>query len=336
MKFADMHCDTMFRLYLSLNHISLGGAMDDKGEEPSTQIRSNHFHIDLERMKQADYALQTFAMFVPLSQEADPFVRCNQMIDLYFSEIHKNSDLIRPVLTYSDLKKNEELGKMSALLSIEEGETCRGEIENLRHFYQRGVRMMTLTWNHENSLAYPNIVKDGIERPNKTHGLKGKGIQFLEEMERLGMIIDISHLGDAGVYDVLEHTTKPFLASHSNARSVTDHVRNLTDDMINRMAERGCITGLNFSANFLTESKEEPYGSLEMMVEHARYLTDLGGMDFLALGTDFDGISNHNIDIKDCSMMPLLADALKKGGFHESEIDKICYKNFYRILEELL
>lgn len=337
MKFADMHCDTISRIFSSREKSEMGYPVEPiKKKYPNIELRSNPFHIDLERMKQAGYGLQTFAMYIALNRTENPFEQCNRMIDLYFSEIHKNSDLIRPALNFDDVLKNQEMGKMSALLSIEEGEVCLGDLQNLQHFYQRGVRMMTLTWNYENSLAYPNIVREGLNRPNKTHGLKAKGFQFLEEMERLGMIIDVSHLGDAGIMDVLENTKKPFVASHSNARAITNHVRNLTDDMIVQMGERGCIAGLNLAADFVTESLDEPYGSLEMLVEHARYMTDLGGMDFLALGTDFDGITNRNIELKDCSMMPLLAEALQKGGFHESEIDKICYQNYYRLLKELL
>lgn len=336
MKFADMHCDTIARIYAARNQKSTGYETNQSIWLREAGLRQNEFHIDLERMRQANYELQTFAMFVSLGHTENPFKQCNEMIDLYFQEIHKNSDLIRPVLKYEDIQHNRELGKMSALLSIEEGETCLGEIANLRHFYQRGVRMMTLTWNYENSLASPNIIKGEIQRANKTHGLKAKGIEFVREMERLGMIVDVSHLGDAGIYDVLEHTQKPFVASHSNARSVTEHVRNLTDDMIVKMAERGCITGLNFAADFVTEQQEEVYGSLEMLVEHIKYLTDLGGMEFVALGTDFDGISNADIDLKDCSMMPYLVYALQRAGFHESEIDKICYQNCYRVLKEIL
>ncbi|MGN0298337.1 MAG: dipeptidase [Lachnospiraceae bacterium] len=337
MKFADMHCDTISRLFSEREKTSLGYSTESlQSNRIKNTLRSNQFHLDLERMKEANYALQTFAMFVYLNRTADPFTYCNQMIDFYFSELHKNSDLIRPVLSYEDILKNEEMGKMSALLSIEEGEACLGEIENLKHFYQRGVRMMTLTWNFENSLAYPNIIRDVLNRPNKTHGLKAKGFEFLEAMEAMKIILDVSHLGDAGILDVLENTKKPFIASHSNARAVTNHVRNLTDDMISQMGDRGCIAGLNFGADFTTDTPEMPYGSLDMLVEHVRYMTDLGGMDFVALGTDFDGISNKDIELKNCSMMPRLFDALQKAGFHESEIDKICYKNFFRILKELL
>ena len=144
---------------------------------------------------------------------------------------------------------------MSALMTVEEGAVCQGEISRLRALYERGVRMLTLTWNFKNELGYPNVrmpensqptfIPD-LKTPNTKDGLTKTGIAFVEEMERLGMIIDTSHLSDAGFYDVLKYTKKPFVASHSNARTISASVRNLTDDMIRRLSERGGVTGLNF------------------------------------------------------------------------------------------
>ena len=150
---------------------------------------------------------------------------------------------------------------MSALLTGEEGEITMGNPDFLYFLYKLGMRMMTLTWNYENSLGFPNVRLDKKSSASsdryclsQNEGLKEQGIVFLEEMERLGMIIDVSHLSDAGFYDVLEHTTKPFVASHSNARSVCPAVRNLTDDMVRRLAERGGITGINFCKEFLRKT----------------------------------------------------------------------------------
>ena len=156
----------------------------------------------------------------------------------------------------------------------------------------------------------------------------------LEEMERLGMIIDVSHLSDAGFYDVLEHTTKPFVASHSNARSVCPAVRNLTDDMVRRLAERGGITGINFCKEFLGKP-DVSQNYLDQAVVHMKYLINLGGEDFVALGSDFDGITRYH-DLSDCSVMPKLVHTMKKAGLTPTQIEKICYKNTLRVYRELL
>ena len=203
------------------------------------------------------------------------------------------------------------------------------------------MRMMTLTWNYENSLGFPNVRLDKKASASsdryclsQNKGLKEQGIVFLEEMERLGMIIDVSHLSDAGFYDVLEHTTKPFVASHSNARSVCPAVRNLTDDMVRRLAERGGITGINFCKEFLGKP-DVSQNYLDQAVVHMKYLMNLGGEDFVALGSDFDGITRYH-DLSDCSVMPKLVHTMKKAGLTPTQIEKICYKNTLRVYRELL
>ena len=201
--------------------------------------------------------------------------------------------------------------------------------------------MMTLTWNYENSLGFPNVRLDKKASASsdryclsQNKGLKEQGIVFLEEMERLGMIIDVSHLSDAGFYDVLEHTTKPFVASHSNARSVCPAVRNLTDDMVRRLAERGGITGINFCKEFLGKP-DVSQNYLDQAVVHIKYLMNLGGEDFVALGSDFDGITRYH-DLSDCSVMPKLVHTMKKAGLTPTQIEKICYKNTLRVYRDLL
>lgn len=271
------------------------------------------------------------------------------MIDLFYNEMDKNKDLIRPVTTYKEIIENQQNGLLSALLTVEEGEVCQGNLAFLRNFYRLGVRMMTLTWNYENQLGFPNdFPKQGDPKPKSSHtyfmngtpskkGLKEKGLEFIAEMERLGIIIDVSHLSDGGFYDVYNHTSRPFVASHSNAREVCPHCRNMTDDMIRKMGERGCVIGLNYLGKFLSAVSEDgrPKSSLEAMVRHAKYITNLGGMDCLGLGSDFDGFTEQS-ELYDCSAMPLLSEALKKNGFSSSDVDKIFYQNVLNLYKEIL
>lgn len=331
MKAADMHCDTISEILYSRK----------KGESP-VSLRENDLHIDLEKLKKGDYLVQNFAMFVNLKRRENPFEWCMELADAYYDEIGRNEDLIRPAFTYEDIVRNQEDGRMSAVLTIEEGGVLRGNPAFLRDFYRLGVRMLTLTWNYCNEIGWPNaltpdgeITAQGV--PNTVNGLSETGIDLVQEMERLGMIVDVSHLSDAGFYDVLKYTKKPFVASHSDARSVCPHIRNLTDDMIKKLAERGGVMGINYCPEFLDPeyaSKERAVGTLDQIVDHILHIGSVGGYGCIGLGSDFDGIESHR-DLKDASCLPMLEDALWKAGLGQAEIEGIFYKNVMNLYREV-
>lgn len=323
MKVVDMHCDTILRLY------------DEGGN-----LLENEFNIDLRKMVKGDYLLQNFAMFVNLGEKDDPLTKAQRLIDLYYQEIEKNKDLIKPIFSYQDIEDNQRDGLMSAMLTLEEGAVINNDLAILRNYYRLGVRMITLTWNHPNGIGYPNLIstkeyKD-LYHINTQDGLTDFGIEYVREMERLGIIIDVSHLGDAGFYDVLKYTAKPFVASHSNARSVCGVARNMSDDMIKLLAKRNGVMGINFCGDFLKASKTGGVRScVEDMVKHILYIRDLVGIDYVGLGSDFDGIS-QDLELKDASMMPMLKDALFEAGLKEEEIEKVFYKNVLRLYQTIL
>ncbi len=330
MKAADMHCDTIAEIFYALQ--------DGK----DTGLARNNLQLDLEKMEKGDYLVQNFAMFVSINRYADPLEHCLKLIDLFYQELAKNQDKIALALNYNDILNNEKAGRMSALLTIEEGGVTKCSLSHLRNFYRLGVRMLTLTWNYENGIGYPNFKmiegeKPDFHTPNTEYGLTDFGLSFIEEMERLGMIIDVSHLSDAGFYQVLQHTTKPFVASHSNARGVCNHVRNLSDDMIRKLAERGGVLGMNYCPSFLedTEREEDATGSIADIVRHIKHITAVGGYECIGLGSDFDGIPARR-DLPDASCLQLLAEALEREGFKQKEIEAIFYKNVLRIYKEVL
>lgn len=330
MKVIDMHCDTISEIRYRL------------GSEQEQSLRENSLQIDLMKMKKGGYLLQNFALFVDLAAKEDPFSSVMHLSDVFYQEMDKNKDLIRQVRCYQDIEKNSQEGIMSALLTVEEGGVCKGDLAFLRTLYRLGVRMMTLTWNYPNEIGNPNLYQEDIYKNvvpqfDGSRGLTETGLAFLEEMERLGMIIDVSHLSDAGFLDVLQHTTKPFVASHSNARALCRHGRNLTDEMIRAIAERGGLIGLNYFGMFLEEpNKQGEFAStVKRMAEHARHIIYVGGKECLGLGSDFDGISGA-LEMQDCSMLPLLEKELRKQGFHESEIEGIFYKNALKLYQQVL
>lgn len=330
MKVLDLHCDTLSEL----NSARKAGITKD--------FLENDLHIDMQKLKKGDYLLQCFAAFIHIGKSKNALLDALEQIDLFYQIMEGNSDQIAPVKTYSDIEKNRQEGKISAMLTVEEGGCCMGNLSALRMLHRLGVRMMTLTWNFENELAYPNYVaqrvKDNLPyRANLDKGLKENGLLFLEEMERFRMIVDVSHLSDAGFWDVANHTKRPFIASHSNARALSPHVRNLTDEMIKTLAERGGLLGINYCSAFLDNQVElaDCKSNVKLMVDHIEYIKNLAGLEVIGLGSDFDGIVNE-LDIKDASGLPLLEQELIRRGFHESEIEKIYYKNALRVLKELL
>ena len=310
MYIADMHCDT----------ISAIDRRKKAGEQ--AELLSNHFQVDLKKMQKGGYLLQNFAVFVDLGEGENPYQCAKRQIAVFREEMAKNKEEIRQVTTVEEIRKNWQEDRICALLTMEEGEACEGDLDKLAEFYKDGVRMMTFTWNYENSLGN----KEGLTR---------KGIAFLERMEELGIVADVSHLSEAGFYDVCRYARKPFVASHSNAAALCGHKRNLSDDMIRKIAEKGGVIGVNYYGLFLVEKPENGiyYSRVERIADHICHIRKVGGAESVGLGSDFDGI-DRNLELSDCSKMGLLEEELKRRGFHEREIEEIFYRNVLRIYKE--
>ncbi len=320
--YIDLHCDTLLQT-VQLN-------VDDIYSVPEGML-------DIERLKKADVIAQFFAIFFP--DPHDALMAVQNTDEKYFTALRntfcntleKHADVIAFAGSAKDMEKNRKEGKISAFLTFEDGRMLDGKIENVRKYYDLGIRLITLTWNFENCLGFPN--SDDTTVMNS--GLKPFGIEALKEMNRLGILIDVSHLSDGGFYDVARYSEKPFVASHSNARSICPHRRNLTDDMIRVLAEKGGVAGMNIAGHFLNPDITDDHSTVEMMVKHIRYMSDLGGEDLVAIGTDFDGIGGK-LDIDEPTKMEQLFDALKKDGFTAAQIDKIAFGNAERVMREVL
>ena len=328
----DMHCDTIPGLQWEMR----------KGEPK--ELGKNTMQIDLEKLKSGGYLCQCFSLFTHLGSlkktGETPYEYVKGLARFWQEEIGRYPDQIRQVRSYEELMKTKADGKIGALMSVEEGGVYEGSLENLRALYEMGVRMSTITWNYPNELGYPNPEQIPGEpyRYDTRQGLTETGITFVEEMERLGILIDISHLNDAGIRDVFAHTTGPVLASHSNARGVCGHARNLSDEMIRALAERGGVTGINFCPGFLRDQAEQGEKSeafVSDMIQHIKYLRNIGGIDVIGLGTDFDGFGGK-VEITDAGCMQKLADGMSIAGFTDSEIEKVFSGNVLRVFREVL
>ena len=306
----DLHCDTIMQL---LDH-------PDSGD-----LYRNTWKIDIEKLQKAHSKVQDFALFINLGKTNDPYGRYEEMRNLCTTQIHLYGEHIQHVLSYQDVKSVYESGKIGALMSIEEGGVLGGDLDKLKQAYQDGVRLITLTWNYPNGLGEPHCG----EQHKK---LTPKGIEFVEVMQDLGIIVDCSHLNDAGTEQLGDILDVPFVASHSNAREITAHTRNLPDNLIKLIANKGGVIGLNFAQSFLGTS---PVSRIEDIVKHGLYLINKGGEDVVALGTDFDGIK-PNTEIKDTSEMYRLYDAFKEAGLSVEQCEKLFWKNADRLLKEIL
>ena len=312
----DLHSDTIYALWDS----------PDKGS-----LVSSSLSIDRNKLYGGNVSGQCFALFVPMHEHVSekhrgksPWAILNELHDRFISEI--SSACIPQMKSADDLKE----GTLHAILTTEEGASIEGDISRLSILKSWGVRIFGLTWNYENELGYPNSCNPVI----MAKGLKEKGIEAVEECGRLGIIVDVSHLSDGGFMDVAHYAKGPFIATHSNARSITCVSRNLTDDELRILADKGGVTGLNFCPAFLHDEKaiaeDEAESRIEDMVRHVMHIYKTAGADVLAIGTDFDGIGGR-LEIPSPDKLYLLHEALIKAGLTESILDKMWYGNAMRI-----
>jgi membrane dipeptidase len=290
--------------------------------------RSERGHIDLPRIIDGGVTCQTFAIytgrrsFVP---EA-PLIAM-QMVDKFYSEIEANPEILA-VTTSEEIIDAKKEGKVCGLLSMEGAEPLMGDLAALRIFYRLGVRMLSFAWNFRTPFA------DGLGAKRAESKLPELGLQALKEMDRLGVIFDVSHLADSVFWDVNDMMKGAFIASHSNSRFVCDHPRNLTDDMINALADHGGVMGMNFATGFVKKEKDEV--TVEDLVDHIDHIVELVGSDHVGLGSDYDGIRKAPEGIDDVSQLTNLTRVLVKREYSDDDILKILGGNHLRIFKEIL
>lgn len=316
--FADMHCDTITTLY-------------DRVQKGSGEtLRNNFLHIDSEKLQKSAYLLQNFAVFFDKQIWTENlYDEAMLRIDFFKKQLAENDDIIRQVTTVEEVLQNEKENRTSALLTLEGGESLEGNVDNLTAFHKKGVRMITLTWNYDNELGHCHFDTEG-------KGLTKLGFEVVERMEELHMIPDVSHGSDTLFFDVCKVVKKPFVASHSNARSVYDRSRNMSDDMIRALAQHGGVMGMNFFAGFTSaKAREDGMCYLEDILTHMKHVVNVGGIECLGLGSDFDGIGT-DVEWGNAGGMERLLLGMKKAGFTEHECDKICRENVLRLYKECL
>ena len=243
--------------------------------------------------------------------------------------MRKHADVLLQARNAAEIRRNAAAGKISAVLTLEDGTFVAGQMSRIEEAASLGARALALTWNTENCFGYPN----SDDREAHLLPLKPFGREAVEYMNDLGMIADVSHLNEGGFWDVAKISRKPFVATHSCANELVKHKRNLTDDQIRAVAESGGVIGINFYPPFVSPDRENT--TIDTVVRQARYLVNVGGEDAVALGSDFDGMAEGTLDFggfSDYAGYPTIAEALS-DALGSRSAEKICSLNALRVLE---
>lgn len=336
MSYIDLHCDTLMQAYLQKKN--------DIGQFPEVSV-------DVKRLHQAGAGAQFFAAFLPpreggtwwemygpqqkTGEEQDPFWQEDAYIAALKEILHQTVQTYEKEIAFvqnaSQMIKANQEGKTAAFFTLEDGRSVNGSLEKIKKYQELGISLITLTWNYENCFGFPNSKDPTFMR----RGLKSFGKEAVAYMNELGMVVDVSHLSDGGFWDVVQVSQKPFVASHSNCRALSPHPRNLTDEMLRALANKGGITGLNFCSAFLSADIQSRDSYVAEMVAHVSHMVKIGGLECVAIGTDFDGIES-NLEIKDPTQMERLFDGLQKAGFSQDAVEYVAWKNARRVLDEIM
>ena len=355
--------------------------VDTHNDIPSTAIEKGvsfdedlqtKTHSDLQRMAAGGVDAQFFSIWCDGNKQ-NPYAWANREIDTVLAWTNRNPDKMMQAFTAADIKKAVAQKKLAVLLGVEGGHMIENDLNKLDALYKRGVRYMTITWN--NSTAWATSALDETTKADslKHKGLTDFGEQVIKRMNELGMLVDLSHVGEQTFWDAISITTKPVLVSHSCVYSLCPHRRNLKDDQIKAVGKNGGVIHLNFYSGFLDSSFErrtnvfnnnhkaerdsllkqnpEPYFAdvflfekypeevkalrppLSLLIDHLDYIVKLIGADHVGLGSDYDGVNSLPQQLDDVTAMPLITKELMARGYSKKNIRKILGGNFLRIFE---
>lgn len=349
----DTHIDTVQRVLFEGVDLSRRG---DRG------------HVDFPRLREGGMNAPFFALWVPTYyQGAEAVRRTLEFRDAMQRVLDAHPDQIELALNAADIERITRTGRIAAMLSVEGGHQIADSLGVLRMYHRLGIRSMTLSHFRNNNWA-----DSSTDKPAH-NGLTEFGKEVVREMNRLGMIVDISHVADKTFYDALAVTTRPAIASHSSCRAISDVPRNMTDDMIRALARNGGVIGINFGEGFINPKDAEAlrkavqsigYGeapaagkalddyaarqhrrmagealkvaaTVEDVAAHIDHVVKIAGIDHVGIGSDFDGITGPPQGLEDVSKMPSLTAALLRKGYREADVRKVLGGNFLRVIREV-
>ena len=355
--------------------------IDTHNDIPTTAIEKNlsfdqnlkgKTHSDLQRMKQGGVDAQLFSIWCDGNKQ-NPYALANREIDSVMAWTNRNPNDMMQAFTAADIKKAVKQNKLAVLFGVEGGHMIENDLNKLEALYKRGVRYMTLTWNNSTSWATSALTETTKGDSLKQKGLTDFGKQVVQKMNELGMLVDLSHVGEQTFWDAINTTTKPVLVSHSCVYTICPHRRNLKDEQIKAVGKNGGVIHLNFFSGFLDSAFEkrsdafttkhktetdsllklnpEPYfmevylfekypeevkalrPPLSLLLDHLDYIVNLVGVDHVGLGSDFDGVNSLPQQLDDVTTYPLITKALLERGYSKKDIRKILGENFIRLLK---
>ena len=332
---VDFHCDGILATLPDPAYV-IGDA-----KKRTLHERSDNGHVDIPRLLEGGVDCQVFSHFVePIYNPIAPH-RMLQVLGYSLNEIEK-SDKVSLVKNYDEIVAND--GKrLSFMIGFEGGEALVKDLRLLKVYHTVGLRRLTLTWNNRNMIA------DGVTWQRSKGGLTEFGADVVKECNRLGILVDVSHITDQGLWDTLEASGEPVIASHSNCRALCSHKRNLTDEMIKALTETGGVIGVNYVPFFLRdidfaklrggdeeEKKKVESVTVDTVVNHIDYMVEvIGNADHIGLGSDFDGVPSIAKGLDDASKLPNLTKTLVARGYSDEEIKGILGDNFLRIIKKI-
>ncbi len=284
-------------------------------------------HTDIPRLQAGEVDIQFFAMWVNPNTYSNHYEQTLTMINRYYSIMSESPDEIQHAETMDEAALINQQGKIAAMIGVEGGHSIENSLEKLENLYNAGMRYMTITWNNALDWAIPHNHDSTL-----TKGLSEFGKDVIRKMDSLGIIIDVSHVGIKTIKDILEVTSNPIIASHSGARAITNNSRNLYDWQVQDIANSGGVIGVVFYPNFLTGTNN---ATIQNVIQHIDHIVNLVGIDYVAIGSDFDGISRTPVGLEDVSKFPNLTYALLQRGYSQEEVEKILGKNFKRVFEQV-
>jgi membrane dipeptidase len=318
----DGHCDTLISVRDG------DRALDERSRPVVDGGVTDSRHIDLPRLQEGGVTAQIFACFVRQPYlPADAANEALRLVDAFYLALDENPHALLLATTAADVERAKAEGKVAGVLSLEGAEALEGDLAVLRTFHRLGVRALGLTWNWRNQAA------DGLGEVRTGGGLTEFGAALVKEANRLGVILDISHLAPAGVRDLLALSEAPVVASHANARALCDHPRNLTDEQLEGIAATGGLVAVTYVPNFLAEDGHS--ARLEHVLDHIDHIVGTVGVDHVGLGSDFDGFGGVLPGLEDVSKMPALTAGLVARGYADQEVRKILGENYLRVFRQV-
>ena len=314
----DGHCDTLLRLLA-----------DEQESMPGEAPRGNG-HIDLERLKTGGVTAQNFACYLrPQYLPSRATRETLRMLDRFHRFQAEHAADLCLATCASDIERAKSEGRVAGILSLEGAEALEGDLGVLRMVYRLGVRWIGLTWNHRNQAA------DGLDEARTGGGLTEFGVRLIEEMNHLGMIVDIAHLAPAGVQQVFQVSRAPVVASHANAQALCPVPRNLTDAQLEQVAASGGVVGVTYVPPFVTNGQEP--ATLDMLIDHIDHMVKVAGIDHVGLGSDFDGFGGSPpLGLEDVSCIPNITARLLARGYPEAHVQQILGSNWLCVIRQVM